>query len=66
MKVSELIKLLKEVPMDYEVLLSSDEEGNRYTPMSEYLGECVYKDGEVSDVKLNETNAIILYPGGSW
>lgn len=33
MKVKELIAFLKKQPQDAEVLLSSDEEGNSYSPL---------------------------------
>lgn len=33
MKVNELIEILKQLPQDAEVIMSSDAEGNNYSPL---------------------------------
>lgn len=43
MKVKELIEFLKKQPQDAEVLLSSDEEGNTYSPCD--IEHCGYAYG---------------------
>lgn len=43
MKVKELIEFLKKQPQDAEVLLSSDEEGNSYSPVD--IKNCGYASG---------------------
>lgn len=75
MKVKELITLLNGLNPDYEVVLSSDEEGNGYSSISGYaIGEFdkdekeflsddaeeYFDEGEEPTVI--EVNAIALYP----
>lgn len=43
MKVKELIKFLQKQPQDAMVLLSSDEEGNSYSPLD--IEHCGYGEG---------------------
>ena len=41
MKVKELRGWLANIPDDYDVILSSDAEGNKYSPLSSYeFGKC--------------------------
>jgi hypothetical protein len=74
MKVKELIKLLKKLNQDYEVILSKDSEGNSYSPacnynIVDYKPENTYY-GEIYDENHYEEdpeytfhpNAIVLYP----
>ena len=49
MKVKELIEQLKDCPQNWEIILSSDEEGN-----------CYLKIGEI--VQLDAEKSIVLYP----
>lgn len=52
MKVKELLKFLNECDPDAEIILSSDAEGNKYSPCTTYednllyVPDCAYK-GEV-------------------
>ena len=46
MKVKELIEFLKTQPKDAEVLMSSDEEGNTYSPVDL---ECGYAKGNFDE-----------------
>jgi hypothetical protein len=43
MKVKELIKELEQYDQELEVILSSDEEGNGYSPLSGIEGNLVYE-----------------------
>ena len=43
MKVKELINFLQKMPQDATVLLSSDEEGNSYSPVD--IENCGYASG---------------------
>jgi len=52
MQNSELIKLLKTLPKDANIFLSSDEEGNNFTIL----------DG-IEKVEKNNSNSIILWAG---
>lgn len=59
MKVKELIEFLKKQPQDAEVLLSSDEEGNTYSPCD--IERCGYGSGNFDDEKncaINITQSI--------
>lgn len=47
MKVKELIEFLKNQPQDAEVLLSSDEEGNTYSPCD--IEHCGYASGNFDE-----------------
>lgn len=77
MKVKELLKFLNECDPDAEVILSSDAEGNKYSPCTEYenslfyVPDCAY-EGEVFD-NFNEllqfyeelpsyNKAVVLWP----
>lgn len=75
MTVKELINLLKKQPSDFQVVLSSDSEGNDYSPISGYAqGFYLPKDlfhGNFTDVSCPHFNkyqmekardAIVLYP----
>ena len=53
MKVKELIKELKTIPEDYEVVLSSDEEGNNYSTFDRY-------------VEYSEQKRVVLFPSHNW
>lgn len=71
MKVKELLEMLKNTPEDFEVILSSDAEGNSYSPASG-LGDAYYDEEnswsgnvvfgrELEEQGLKE-NAVILWP----
>ena len=45
MKVKELIKMLKELNPEYEIDMSSDEEGNNYGDIDTAISESTKKDG---------------------
>jgi len=74
MKVKELIKQLKMLNPNFEVILSKDEEGNGYSPASSLVecdytpentwsGEAYFEDYEEEDSDyIFEPNAVILYP----
>ena len=47
MKVKELIEFLKKQPQDAVVLLSSDEEGNSYSPVD--VEHCGYASGNFEE-----------------
>ena len=36
MKVNELKERLKDIPDDYEIVMSSDGEGNNYSPLADF------------------------------
>ena len=48
MKVKELIELLKTLPETHEVIVSSDSEGNNFSPLADY-GLGVYMKDAVDD-----------------
>ena len=55
MKAKELKELLVHIPDDYEIILSSDSEGNSFSPLSscsvqEYVAENTYS-GEILEVE---------------
>ena len=67
MIVKELIELLQNYPMDYEVIMSSDSEGNNFSPLSD-LCEAIYVAettwcGELKDPEDTEqdNNAVVLW-----
>jgi len=71
MKVKELIELLEKEDEDYEVLLSSDDLGNRYAPLGKDFELCRYipfNDYEGYMLKDNDhssksvINALVFYP----
>lgn len=74
MKVKELIKQLKKVDPNFEVVLSSDGEGNSYSPLSDFAevdyqaettwsGEVHFNEYEEEDPDaIFEPNAIVLFP----
>ena len=73
MKVKELKELLKDIPDDYEVIMSSDGEGNEYSPLAgadEAMYEAsttwcgyVYSEEDAQEDKYEYVqNALILYP----
>lgn len=43
MTVKELIKLLKKLPPNSEVICQKDSEGNGYSPLAGADGDCVYQ-----------------------
>lgn len=70
--VAELIEGLKALDPNLLVILSSDEEGNRYAPLSEQMGTGPYLDngGEGMVVHPDDeadypggTPAVVFYPG---
>ena len=56
MKVKELIEFLKKQPQDAEVLLSSDEEGNSYSPCD--IENCGYARGNFDKEKNDIINIL--------
>ena len=66
MKVSELIKKLKQEDPDSEVVLASDEEGNSFAPLS--VVDCAIYDPEEQQVydpdekDINGKVAVVLWP----
>ena len=74
MKVKDLIEFLKKQPKDATVLLSSDEEGNSYSPMDLACGygtgnfdkdeypECITNNIYTMDENEMHGDYIILYP----
>jgi hypothetical protein len=77
MKVKELIKLLKDVHPEFQVVLSNDAEGNGYSPAVEpvicdyvpdhpdntWSGFVKFADYEEEDPDyVFEPNAIVLFP----
>ena len=72
MKVNELIEQLKELPGDYEIVMSSDGEGNNHSPLADFSVELYSPDstwsGEIKheeDMDRGEEwipNSIVLWP----
>lgn len=74
MKVKELIKLLKKVDQNFEVILSKDGEGNCYSPACDLIevdyaaentwsGDIYTEDYAEEDPDyIFEPNAVVLYP----
>ncbi len=75
MKVKKLKELLKEYPDDFDVILSSDAEGNSYSPLADagpghyepvntYSGEwtCYANDDGEHFLSLAQSNSICLGP----
>lgn len=71
MKVSELIALLKDFDQDQLVVISSDAEGNNFSPLSEagndyqYVADSTWSgylldDG--ADEELKAEKAVVLWP----
>lgn len=54
MKVKELIEFLQKQKQDAMVLLSSDEEGNSYSPVD--IEHCGYATGNFDNDKYSQTN----------
>ena len=42
MKVKKLIGLLSKMPLDSEIILQKDGEGNSYSPLEGVDGDCIY------------------------
>jgi hypothetical protein len=72
MKVGELRKILDGIPSTFEVVLSSDGEGNsfspladtseaEYQPLSTYDGELADEGSEEDRIVVNR-NAVVLWP----
>ena len=73
MTKKELIEILADVPDDYLIVLSSDSEGNSYSPLSgygkvmympenEYSGE-IYDEESAEDMEFEYVeNAFVLWP----
>ena len=70
MKISELIAALKELPQDYDVVMSADAEGNSFSPAAE-IGTYMYSptttwDGDIINEEDCEgpyqENAVVLWP----
>ena len=68
MRVHELITLLQDLPSDHIVIMSSDGEGNNYSPLApdfgvgEYVVETTWSGYISSDEDEAVINAVILYP----
>ena len=73
MTVAELIKELKKLPQDYLVIMSSDGEGNKFSPCSQACGPYMYEPdsswaGEIRDKEEHgdddeyKENAVVLWP----
>ncbi len=71
MKVSELIENLLEFPQDSEIVMSSDGEGNSYSPLAgindvKYLAESTWSGHVFSpledDVPEEAIAAVLFYP----
>ena len=71
MKVKDLMNLLKDLPQDYEVILSKDGEGNDFSPLADHglymyvpdstwSGEAVCK--EECDEENYQENSVVLWP----
>lgn len=65
MKVKDLIKVLKELPEDAIVVLSSDEEGNSYSPLASYNTNYMYiPDSDWSgEIKIKELTPELIKHG---
>jgi hypothetical protein len=72
MKVKELIKILEDLAPGAEVIMSSDGEGNNFSPLAEACGPYMYTpestwSGSIEneeDVEADEFrgNAVVLWP----
>ncbi len=71
MKVRELIEILKGLPQGHEVVMSSDGEGNRFSPLADYGLQMYTPDttwsGEIREEEDCEPgeyieNAVTLWP----
>jgi len=74
MKVKELIKQLKKLDQNFEVILSKDGEGNNYSPAADLVevdyapentwsGDVYFEDYTEEDPDyIFEPNAVVLYP----
>lgn len=56
MKIKELIKKLSKMDGDKQIILSSDPEGNNYSPLNSILEE------KIEEYTEEYKNCIILYP----
>lgn len=71
MKIKELKEILSKYPDDFEVVMSSDEEGNSFSPLADFgigsyvpettWGGEVFMGEEVEEEGLSE-NCIVLWP----
>lgn len=68
MKVKEIIKLLKQCPQDYEVILSEDPEGNAFRWLSSVEVEssfgASYDEDGLSGPPTAGVPVVILWPSG--
>jgi hypothetical protein len=70
MKWEQLKKILSDVPDDYEVILSSDGEGNSFSPVSDYSVGVYFPESSYSgkflmgeDVEPGvRDNCVVLWP----
>ena len=70
MKVSEFIEALNQFPKDAEIIISSDSEGNNFSPISGFeqvlyspIGQGdIYNLVEKEVIGENAINAVVLYP----
>jgi len=64
--VGDLKQFLKDVPDDYEVILSKDEEGNVFSPLSGGIsfGNYAAENAFIGDFEFNDNKptAIVLFP----
>lgn len=70
-KVKELMKILKDLPQNYEVVMSSDGEGNNFSPLADFGLQMYIPDttwsGEIHEEEDCEEgeykeNAVTLWP----
>lgn len=70
MKVEKLIEILNDIPLDFEVVVSKDSEGNGFSPLSSletrmyeadstYSGSLIDKEGNEETYK---ENVVVLWP----
>ena len=72
MKIKELLEILNECPDDYEVVMSSDGEGNSYSPLAgfdvcQYRPDSTWSGDLVDEDNLEEDeeytpNSVVLFP----
>lgn len=69
MKVKDLIYQLLEYPMDFELLVSKDQEGNGFNKLETIQPEMIDDDGDIlcEDTCINEDipyvlNAVVIWP----
>ncbi len=65
MTVSKLIKLLSKADPKALVVLSSDSEGNSFSPLGDVSIDLHYRDGEIvdpEDVEDTDERAVLLWP----